>query len=46
VVCVETVEIGGRRLLTEIMQLMAQNGYEVRGGSFINTIFVDRRHLA
>jgi FkbM family methyltransferase len=46
VVCVETAEIGGRRLLTEIMQLMAQNGYEVRGGSFVNTIFVDRRHLA
>jgi FkbM family methyltransferase len=46
VICVETAEIGGRRLLTEIMQLMAKNGYEARGGSFINTIFVDRRHLA
>ena len=46
VVCVETVEIGGRRLLPEIMQLMAQKGYEARGGSFINTIFLDRRHLA
>jgi FkbM family methyltransferase len=46
VVCVETVEIGGRRLLADIMQLMATNNYEIRGGSFINTIFVDRRHLA
>ena len=46
VVCVETVEIGGRRLVAEIMQLMAQNGYEARGGSFVNTIFIDRRHLA
>ena len=46
VVCVETVEIGGRRLLADIMQLMANNNYEIRGGSFINTIFVDRRHLA
>jgi len=45
VVCVETVEIGGRRLLADIMQLMANNNYEIRGGSFINTIFVDRRHL-
>jgi FkbM family methyltransferase len=45
VICVETVEIGGRRLLAEIMQLMAKNGYEVRGGSFVNTIFIDRRHL-
>lgn len=46
VVCVETLEIGGRRVLGEIPQLMAQKGYEARGGSFVNTIFVDRRHLA
>lgn len=46
VICVESVEIGGRRLLTDIMQLMAQKGYEARGGSFINTIFIDRRHVA
>ena len=46
VVCVETVEIGGRRVLPEIMQLMDQAGYQVRGGSFVNTIFIDRRHLA
>ena len=46
VVCAETLEISGRRVIGEIMQLMAQNGYEVRGGSFVNTIFVDRRHLA
>lgn len=46
VVCVETQEIGGRRILGEILQLMAQKGYEVRGGSFVNTIFIDRRHLA
>lgn len=46
VVCVESVEIGGRRLLADVMQLMAQKGYEARGGSFINTIFIDRRHVA
>ena len=45
VVCVESVEIGGRRVLPDIMQLMAQKGYEARGGSFINTIFLDRRHV-
>lgn len=45
-ICVESVEIGGRRLLPDIMQLMAQNDYEARGGSFINTIFIDRRHVA
>jgi FkbM family methyltransferase len=46
VVCVETVEIGGRRPLVEIMELMLQKGYQPRGGSFVNTIFVDRRHIA
>ena len=46
VICVESVEIGGRRLLPEIMQLMAEKNYEARGGSFINTIFIDRRHVA
>ena len=45
VVCVESVEVGGRRVTSEIMQLMAQKGYDARGGSFVNTIFVDRRHL-
>jgi FkbM family methyltransferase len=45
VICVESVEIGGRRLLTDTLQLMAQNGYEARGGSFVNTIFIDRRHV-
>lgn len=45
VICVETQEIGGRRLLAEIPQLMAEKGYDVRGGSFANTIFIDRRHI-
>ena len=46
VICAETLEIGGHRLLTDIPQFMAQKGYEARGGSFINTIFIDRRHVA
>jgi FkbM family methyltransferase len=46
VICAETLEIGGRRVLTEILQLLTQHGYEVRGGSFVNTIFIDRRHIA
>ena len=45
VVCVETLEIGGRRPLAEIMELLLQKGYQPRGGSFVNTIFVDRRHI-
>jgi FkbM family methyltransferase len=46
VICAETLEIGGRRVLAEILQLLTQHGYEVRGGSFVNTIFIDRRHIA
>ena len=46
VICAETLEIGGRRVLPDILQLLVQNGYEVRGGSFVNTIFIDRRHIA
>lgn len=46
VICAETLEIGGRRVLGEILQLLTQHGYEVRGGSFVNTIFIDRRHIA
>lgn len=46
VICAETLEIGGRRVLPEILQLLTQQGYEVRGGSFVNTIFIDRRHIA
>jgi hypothetical protein len=46
VLCVETIEIGARRLMTEIVQLVSSKGYEARGGSFVNTIFVDRRHVA
>ncbi len=44
VIVAETLELGGRRLETEILQFMAQQGYEARGGSFVNTVFVDRRH--
>ena len=44
VIVAETLELGGRHLETEIPQFMAQQGYEVRGGSFVNTVFVDRRH--
>jgi FkbM family methyltransferase len=45
VICVETQEIGGRRQLDEIPQLMAEKGYDARGATFVNTIFIDRRHI-
>ena len=44
VIVAETQEILARRLEVEILQFMARQGYEVRGGSFVNTVFVDRRH--
>ena len=44
VIVSETQELGGRHLEVETLQFMAQLGYDVRGGSFVNTIFVDRRH--
>jgi FkbM family methyltransferase len=46
VICAETLEIGARRVVPDILQLLVQQGYEVRGGSFVNTIFIDRRHVA
>ena len=45
VIVAETLELGGRHLETDILQFMAQQGYDVRGGSFVNTIFVDRRRI-
>ena len=46
VICAETLEVGARRVQPDILQFLAQQGYEVRGGSFVNTIFIDRRHVA
>lgn len=44
VVCVETLEFGSRRIRQPILDLMSAAGYDVRGATFVNTIFVDRRH--
>ena len=44
VVCVDTLEFGTRRLRGEALELMAAKGYDLRGATFVNTIFVDRRH--
>jgi FkbM family methyltransferase len=45
VLCIETLGFGMRRVNAQILELMAAQGYEVRGGSFVNTIFVDRRFI-
>jgi FkbM family methyltransferase len=46
ILCVETLIIGTTRVKTEILDLMTSKGYLVRGGTFVNTIFVDGRLLA
>jgi len=45
VIVAETEELGGRQPQMEILEFMVQQGYQVRGGSFVNTVFVDRRHI-
>lgn len=45
VIVAETQELGGRIPNVEILEFMVQQGYQVRGGSFVNTVFVDRRHI-
>jgi hypothetical protein len=44
-VCVETLVSGEARTLPEIPAFMTRQGYVARGGSFVNTIFVDTRLL-
>jgi hypothetical protein len=46
VICVETKVSGEHRTMPEIPALMRTRGYVARGGSFVNTIFVDSRLLA
>ena len=46
VLCVDTLVFGTRRIKPEILKFMASKNYEVRGGSFVNTVFVDKRHTA
>jgi hypothetical protein len=41
VFCVET--LAGSRPDARIVDLMRSKDYEIRGGTFVNTVFVDRR---
>ena len=43
VFCVETIETVSRRFETEVVDFMRANDYAWRGGSFVNSIFIDRR---
>lgn len=46
VICIETKVSGEHRTIGQIPALMKTRGYVARGGSFVNTIFVDSRLLA
>lgn len=46
VVCVETLEVGTSRAIEDIATYMRQQGYAARGGTFVNTIFVDEQAIA
>lgn len=45
VICIETLVSGEHRTLPEIPAFMHTKGYVERGGSFVNTIFVDAKLL-
>jgi FkbM family methyltransferase len=46
IVCAETLIIGTKRVETGVLELLKGNDYTIRGGTFVNTIFVDSRLLA
>jgi FkbM family methyltransferase len=46
VICVETLEIGSDHVEVEILQFLESKRYSARGATFVNTIFVDDRHLS
>lgn len=44
--CIETSELLTGALETDIIEFMAAKDYYVRGGSFVNSVFIDRRRVA
>jgi FkbM family methyltransferase len=46
VICVETMEVGGDAVSVDILRLLESKRYSARGATFVNTIFVDDRHLS
>jgi hypothetical protein len=44
-VCIETKVSGEYRTIAEIPAFMNAKGYVARGGSFVNTVFVDGKLL-
>jgi FkbM family methyltransferase len=46
VICVETLEIGTDHVDVDILKFLESKRYSARGATFVNTIFVDDRHLS
>jgi hypothetical protein len=44
-ICIETLPLGDNRHVQDIAPYMKSRGYVARGGSFVNTIFVDAKLL-
>jgi FkbM family methyltransferase len=45
VICVETLAVGGDAVNVDVLRLLESKRYSARGATFVNTIFVDDRHL-
>jgi FkbM family methyltransferase len=45
VICAETLAVGTTRMIPETAEFMVSQGYVVRGGSLVNTIFIDSKIL-
>jgi FkbM family methyltransferase len=45
VICAETLVSSTSKMIPEIPEFMASRGYVARGGSFVNTVFVDSKIL-
>lgn len=45
VICVETLVYGTKEIVGDVVDLLRQRRYAVRGGTFVNTVFVDQARL-
>jgi hypothetical protein len=45
IICAETLVFATHKVEKEIPTLLESKGYVVRGGTFVNTVFVDKRRL-
>jgi FkbM family methyltransferase len=46
IICAETLVYGTTKVEQAILDVMTDRGYVIRGGNFVNTVFVDKRFFA